>query len=199
MHAFAHLASRAARRDHRRRDLRARAPRHQRRARDPARHLGRLDRHAAPASGSAASARPGRPRPPWAPRRCAGSWSSGGSGPSDIGALIVATVTPDMVFPATACLIQDQVGPGEHLGLRPLGRVLRLSLRAHDGRAVRGRGHAPARRRGRGRSDERDHRSARPNDRRPVRRRRGRRAARAGRAGVRPPRLLPSGGRKRPR
>ncbi|MFL5493329.1 MAG: beta-ketoacyl-ACP synthase III [Gemmatimonadales bacterium] len=31
-------------------------------------------------------------------------------GPEDIGALIVATVTPDMMFPATACLIQDQVG-----------------------------------------------------------------------------------------
>lgn len=33
-----------------------------------------------------------------------------GLGPRDIGALIVATVTPDMMFPATACLIQDQVG-----------------------------------------------------------------------------------------
>ena len=33
-----------------------------------------------------------------------------GSGPDDIGALIVATVTPDMMFPATACLVQDLVG-----------------------------------------------------------------------------------------
>jgi 3-oxoacyl-[acyl-carrier-protein] synthase-3 len=33
-----------------------------------------------------------------------------GLGPDDVDALIVATVTPDMVFPATACLIQDQVG-----------------------------------------------------------------------------------------
>jgi 3-oxoacyl-[acyl-carrier-protein] synthase-3 len=33
-----------------------------------------------------------------------------GLGPDDIGALIVATVTPDMMFPATACLVQDQVG-----------------------------------------------------------------------------------------
>jgi 3-oxoacyl-[acyl-carrier-protein] synthase-3 len=33
-----------------------------------------------------------------------------GLGPDDVGALIVATVTPDMVFPATACLVQDQVG-----------------------------------------------------------------------------------------
>jgi 3-oxoacyl-[acyl-carrier-protein] synthase-3 len=35
-----------------------------------------------------------------------------GLGEGDIGALLVATATPDMVFPATACLIQD------HLGLR---------------------------------------------------------------------------------
>jgi 3-oxoacyl-[acyl-carrier-protein] synthase III len=31
-------------------------------------------------------------------------------GPDSIDALIVATVTPDMLFPATACLIQDQLG-----------------------------------------------------------------------------------------
>jgi 3-oxoacyl-[acyl-carrier-protein] synthase-3 len=30
--------------------------------------------------------------------------------PKEIDAIIVATVTPDMLFPATACLIQDQVG-----------------------------------------------------------------------------------------
>jgi 3-oxoacyl-[acyl-carrier-protein] synthase-3 len=33
-----------------------------------------------------------------------------GLGPADVDALIVATVTPDMVFPATACLIQDRLG-----------------------------------------------------------------------------------------
>jgi 3-oxoacyl-[acyl-carrier-protein] synthase-3 len=33
-----------------------------------------------------------------------------GLGPQDIDAIIVATVTPDMLFPATACLIQDQLG-----------------------------------------------------------------------------------------
>ena len=33
-----------------------------------------------------------------------------GLGPEDVDALIVATVTPDMLFPATACLIQDRVG-----------------------------------------------------------------------------------------
>ena len=30
--------------------------------------------------------------------------------PEDVDAIIVATVTPDMLFPATACLIQDQLG-----------------------------------------------------------------------------------------
>lgn len=33
-----------------------------------------------------------------------------GLGRDDVDALIVATVTPDMLFPATACLIQDQLG-----------------------------------------------------------------------------------------
>lgn len=32
-----------------------------------------------------------------------------GIGPEDIDAIIVATATPDMLFPATACLIQDQL------------------------------------------------------------------------------------------
>lgn len=33
-----------------------------------------------------------------------------GLGPEDVDALVVATVTPDMLFPATACLIQDRLG-----------------------------------------------------------------------------------------
>ena len=33
-----------------------------------------------------------------------------GLGPDDVDALLVATVTPDMLFPATACLIQDRLG-----------------------------------------------------------------------------------------
>ncbi len=33
-----------------------------------------------------------------------------GLGPDDVDALIVATATPDMLFPATACLIQDDLG-----------------------------------------------------------------------------------------
>src|SRR6059058_6608737 len=30
--------------------------------------------------------------------------------PDDIGVIIVGTVTPDMMFPSTACLIQDKIG-----------------------------------------------------------------------------------------
>ena len=33
-----------------------------------------------------------------------------GLAPQDVDAILVATVTPDMLFPATACLIQDQLG-----------------------------------------------------------------------------------------
>ena len=33
-----------------------------------------------------------------------------GLSPGDVDAIFVATVTPDMLFPATACLIQDQLG-----------------------------------------------------------------------------------------
>ena len=33
-----------------------------------------------------------------------------GLAPEDVDAILVATVTPDMLFPATACLIQDQLG-----------------------------------------------------------------------------------------
>jgi 3-oxoacyl-[acyl-carrier-protein] synthase III len=39
-----------------------------------------------------------------------------GIGPDDIDAIIVATVTPDMLFPATACLIQDQLKLGKAWG-----------------------------------------------------------------------------------
>ena len=37
-------------------------------------------------------------------------------GPDQVDALIVATATPDMMFPATACLIQDQLGLSQAWG-----------------------------------------------------------------------------------
>jgi 3-oxoacyl-[acyl-carrier-protein] synthase-3 len=42
--------------------------------------------------------------------------ASRGIDPDDIDALIVATATPDMLFPATACLIQDQLQLGRAWG-----------------------------------------------------------------------------------
>lgn len=39
-----------------------------------------------------------------------------GVAPDEINAIIVATITPDMLFPATACLIQDQLGLTETWG-----------------------------------------------------------------------------------
>ena len=45
-----------------------------------------------------------------AARRCL---ASRGVSPSEVEAIIVATVTPDMLFPATACLVQNKLGaPG---------------------------------------------------------------------------------------
>ena len=37
--------------------------------------------------------------------------------PEDIDAIIVATVTPDMFFPATACLVQNKIGATKCLGI----------------------------------------------------------------------------------
>jgi 3-oxoacyl-[acyl-carrier-protein] synthase-3 len=39
-----------------------------------------------------------------------------GTRPEEIGMIVVATVTPDMMFPATACLIQDRLGASRAWG-----------------------------------------------------------------------------------
>ena len=33
-----------------------------------------------------------------------------GIGPTDLDAIVVANVTPDMIFPSTACLVQHKIG-----------------------------------------------------------------------------------------
>ena len=50
--------------------------------------------------------------------------------PDDIDLIIVGTVTPDMLFPSTACLLQTQDRRGPGLGLRRERGVLRLRLLA---------------------------------------------------------------------
>jgi len=39
-----------------------------------------------------------------------------GLGPDDLDLIIVATVTPDMIFPATACIVQDKLGASRAWG-----------------------------------------------------------------------------------
>ena len=58
--------------------------------------------------------------------------------PDDIDLIVVGTVTPDMLFPSTACLVQHKIGAKESVGLRPLGGVLGVHLRAHGRQPDRG-------------------------------------------------------------
>jgi 3-oxoacyl-[acyl-carrier-protein] synthase-3 len=54
---------------------------------------------------------------------------------SEVDAILVCTVTPDMLFPSTACLVQDRLGAKARLGLRSGGGLLGFHLRIHHGRA----------------------------------------------------------------
>ena len=56
---------------------------------------------------------------------------------SDLDAILVATVTPDMFFPATACLVQDKLGSEERLGMRHLCGMFRVCVRPSGGNPVR--------------------------------------------------------------
>ena len=67
-------------------------------------------------------------------RRRSAAWRRGGSTASEIEVIIVATVTPDMFFPATACLVQDKIGSEGCVGVRSVGGVLGVSVCAAGGR-----------------------------------------------------------------
>jgi 3-oxoacyl-[acyl-carrier-protein] synthase III len=62
------------------------------------------------ASRSAGSRRIGCARPTWASRLPAARWSQANVREDEIDLIICATITPDMPFPATACLIQQKLG-----------------------------------------------------------------------------------------
>ena len=106
---------------------------------------------------------------------------------SELDAIIVCTVTPDMFFPSTACLVQNGIGAQRRLGLRPDRGLLRFRLRLDHRRAPGGRRHAQESAGDRRRHHEPHHRLHRPRHLRPVRRRRRRHADRTGAKTARTP------------
>ena len=53
---------------------------------------------------------------------------------ADIDLIVVATSTPDYIFPSTACLLQAKLGVEGLRGVRRAGGVQRFRLRARDRR-----------------------------------------------------------------
>ena len=102
-----------------------------------------------------------------------------GSDGTDIDLLIVATVTPDMMFPSTVGDPRRPAGREGRGRVRPLRRLHRLHVRARAGLRDGGVGPHAARARGRRRRALPHPRLDRPLDGRPVRRRRRRGRARA--------------------
>ena len=118
--------------------------------------------------------------------------------PSDIDLIIVGTVTPDMLFPSTACLVQHKIGAKPGLGLRSLGGVLGVHLFADRRRARWSRQARAQRTRHWRRRDVEHHRLHRSIHVRPLWRRRRRGRGRPGvRGRLRHPRLRTSGRRQR--
>ena len=96
---------------------------------------------------------------------------------TEVEVIIVATVTPDMMFPATACLVQDKIGAkgawGFDLSAACSGFPYALQMGA---KLVESGAHNEGDGDWRGR-DELDHRLQGPRNLRDLRRRRGRGAA----------------------
>ena len=138
---------------------------------------------------------PGTPTSELAVRAAREALERRGMSASELDLIIVATVTPDTIFPATACVLQDKLEGHQGLGLRHLRRLLRVSLRPHHGRAVRPERQAPEGPGGGRRRDDLDPQLRGPHHLRALRRRGGRRDPRAQGGRHRPPRLHPRGGR----
>ncbi len=64
--------------------------------------------------------------------------AAAGLDPADVDLIVVATTTPDMIFPSTACILQAKLGTKGWARVRRPGRLLGLRLCAHarrpDGR-----------------------------------------------------------------
>ena len=185
----------APRRHHRRRSLPPRGAADERRPRTARRYERRVDPVAHRHPRAPHHARPSKATSYMASKAAQEILDRRGIGADEIDLIIVATVTPDMVFPATACLVQEQIGALERVGLRPLRRVQRLPLRAQcRGPVHRVRQALEGARHRRG-QDERDRGLHRPHDVHHLRRRSRRGPARTDRGRQRHHRLDRAHGR----
>ena len=135
------------------------------------RHVGRVDRRAHRDPRAAHRPRRTRRSPTWRFRPRGRRSTQAGVAPAELDLVIVATVTPDMAFPATAALIADELGAPRGGRLRPLRRLHRLHVRGRAGVRDAGGRRLPARARGRRRRALEDRRLVGPHDLHRVRRR----------------------------
>ena len=83
---------------------------HERRPRAHGGHVGRVDRRRAPGSGSGASPSPAQAASDLALPAARQALEQAGVDPEELDLVIVATATPDMLFPATAAIVADALG-----------------------------------------------------------------------------------------
>ncbi len=99
--------------------------------------------------------------------------------PEEIDLIVVATVTPDMFFPATACLIQDRLGAKNAWGFDLSAACIRLRLRPDSRRPIHSLRRPQKSPSNRQRRNDVHPGFQRSRHLRPIRRRRRRRPARA--------------------
>ena len=99
--------------------------------------------------------------------------------PDDIDLIIVGTVTPDMLFPSTACLLQHKIGATHAWGFDVSAACSAFAYSLTVGSQLIAAGSVEVRAHRRRRRDVEHHRLHRPHDLRAVRRRRRRGGARA--------------------